>query len=120
MLVLLFLVQKTLIRIAAASGVDITPPAKPKRTPIWLAFVQNQFLESASGAVVKNIRADIVKKTMLPIPPFEEQKEIVKKVENLFAICDQLEEQITSSQTNAEQLMQSVLKEAFSQDEKAA
>jgi type I restriction enzyme S subunit len=83
-------------------------------------FVQNQFLESASGAVVKNIRADIVKKTMLPIPPFEEQKEIVKKVENLFAICDQLEEQITSSQTNAEQLMQSVLKEAFSQDEKAA
>jgi hypothetical protein len=38
------LVQKTLIRIAAASGVDITPPAKPKRTPIWLAFVQNQFL----------------------------------------------------------------------------
>jgi len=52
------------------------------------------------------------------IPPLAEQKEIVKKVEKLFAICDQLEEQITSSQTNAEQLMQSVLKEAFSQDEK--
>ena len=44
LVVMLFLVQKTLIRIAAASGVDITPPAKPKRTPIWLAFVQNQFL----------------------------------------------------------------------------
>ena len=44
LVIMLFLVQKTLIRIAAASGVDITPPAKPKRTPIWLAFVQNQFL----------------------------------------------------------------------------
>lgn len=48
LVVMLFLVQKTLIRIAAASGVDITPPAKPKRTPIWVAFVQNQFLVMVS------------------------------------------------------------------------
>jgi mono/diheme cytochrome c family protein len=41
---MLFLVQRTLMRIAKLSGVDITPQAKPKRTPIWLAFVQNQFL----------------------------------------------------------------------------
>jgi hypothetical protein len=41
---MLFLVQKTLIRIAAASGVDITPIEKPRRTPIWKAFVQNQFM----------------------------------------------------------------------------
>ena len=48
LIVMLFLVQKTLLRIAVASGVDITPEAKPKRTPIWLAFVQNQFLVMAS------------------------------------------------------------------------
>ena len=53
------------------------------------------------------------------IPPLEEQEKIVKKVEKLFAICDQLEAQITSSQNNAEQLMQSVLKEAFSQSDAA-
>jgi mono/diheme cytochrome c family protein len=44
LIVMLFLVQKTLLRIATASGVEITPEPKPKRTPIWLAFVQNQFL----------------------------------------------------------------------------
>ena len=44
LVIMLFLVQKTLIRIAAASGVDITPEPKPKRTPIWQAFVKNQFL----------------------------------------------------------------------------
>jgi mono/diheme cytochrome c family protein len=44
LVVMLFLVQRTLIRIAAASGVDITPPVKPKRTPLWQAFIQNQFL----------------------------------------------------------------------------
>ena len=44
LVVMLFLVQKTLMKIAAASGVDISPEPKPKRTPIWVAFVQNQFL----------------------------------------------------------------------------
>jgi mono/diheme cytochrome c family protein len=44
LVVMLFLVQRTLLRIATMSGVDIQPEPKPKRTPIWVAFVQNQFL----------------------------------------------------------------------------
>jgi mono/diheme cytochrome c family protein len=44
LVVMLFLVQRTLLRIANMSGVDIQPEPKPKRTPIWVAFVQNQFL----------------------------------------------------------------------------
>ena len=44
LVVMLFLVQRTLMRIAKLSGVDIKPEVKPKRTPIWMAFVQNQFV----------------------------------------------------------------------------
>ena len=44
LVVMLFLVQRTLIKIAKASGVEIVPEPKEKRTPIWKAFVQNQFL----------------------------------------------------------------------------
>ena len=44
LIIMLLLVQKTLLRIAAASGVEIAPKERPKRTPIWQAFVQNQFL----------------------------------------------------------------------------
>ena len=44
LVIMLFLVQKTLMRIAKLSGVEIKPEPKPKRTPIWMAFVQNQFL----------------------------------------------------------------------------
>ncbi len=44
LVVMLFLVQKTLIKIAKASGVEIVVEQKPKRTPLWKAFVQNQFL----------------------------------------------------------------------------
>jgi len=49
----------------------------------------------------------------LPIPPFEEQKVLVKKIENFFTLCDELEQQINDSKVNAEMLMQVVLKEAF-------
>ena len=44
LVVMLFLVQRTLMRIAKLSGVDITPEPKQKLIPIWLAFIQNQFL----------------------------------------------------------------------------
>ena len=44
LIIMLILVRRTLLRIALASGVEITPPSRPKRIPIWKAFVQNQFL----------------------------------------------------------------------------
>ena len=44
LVVMLFLVQKTLKRIALASGVDISPPVKEKRPPLWKVIVNNHFL----------------------------------------------------------------------------
>ena len=64
---------------------------------------------------MNNITKDQLFEKSLPLPPLSEQKAIVTKVENLLALCDQLETQITNNQTHAEQLMQAVLKEAFSQ-----
>ena len=39
----LFMVRKTLHRFAMANDIDL-PVDKPKSTPIWIAFAQNQFL----------------------------------------------------------------------------
>ena len=47
LLVVLFLVNKTLRNFAQASGVVI--PEKPKRKPIWKSFVENQFLVLVSA-----------------------------------------------------------------------
>ena len=44
LVVMLFLVNKTLRKIAEANGVQIVKEAAEKRTPIWKVFVQNQFL----------------------------------------------------------------------------
>lgn len=67
-----------------------------------------------------NINAVSISNSLLPLPSLEEQQAIVTKVEKLFALCDQLETQITYNQSHAEQLMQAVLKEAFSHNSEAA
>ena len=50
LLAILFLVNKTLRRFAAASGVEL--PEKPKGTPIWKSFVENQFLVLTSAVIL--------------------------------------------------------------------
>ena len=44
LVIMLFLVNKTLRRIAEANGVKVVEEEEEKRLPIWKAFVQNQFL----------------------------------------------------------------------------
>jgi len=60
-----------------------------------------------------NIKLPNLNNLMCALPPLAEQKAIVAKVEKLLTLCDELETQITNNQTHADQLMQSVLKEAF-------
>jgi len=67
------------------------------------------------GIAYKGLNLNILNKLLIPVPPVQEQKAIVTKVEKLLAVCDQLESQITSNQSHANALMQAVLKEAFSQ-----
>ena len=44
LVMMLFLVNNTLRKIAEANGVEVVKEAAEKRTPIWKAFMQNQFL----------------------------------------------------------------------------
>ena len=44
LIVMLFLVQRTLIKIAKASGVKIEPEPKRNIRPLWKAVVENQFI----------------------------------------------------------------------------
>lgn len=70
-------------------------------------------LKGAKSTKQTELGVEKLRALFIPIPPLEEQKEIVKKIESLFKICDELETQINSSKTNSQTLMQAVLKEAF-------
>ena len=74
--------------------------------------------ETSRGQGQPNLNIDIIGNTVIYLPSFYEQQAIVIKVEKLLAFCDQLEAQITQNQAHAEQLMQTVLKEAFSHNRK--
>ena len=79
-------------------------------------YFQKQLEDTSIGQTMANLNQKILNLALFPLPPLSEQKAIVTKVEKLLALCDQLETQITHNQSHAEQLMQAVLKEAFTQN----
>ncbi len=70
-------------------------------------------IELIGTAGQDNISVTKSKTIMLPLPPFEEQKVIVQKVNALMGLCDALEQEVKQSQEQSEQLMQSCLREVF-------
>lgn len=61
-----------------------------------------------------NLSMAQIRQVIFPLPPLEEQKEIVKKVDELMSYCDLLEKQSLETKENSENLMKSVLSEVFS------
>lgn len=53
-------------------------------------YAFNQFARRVSGAVVKNLNSDKVSESIFPLPPLNEQKRIVERLEELLPLCDQL------------------------------
>ena len=70
-------------------------------------------IRTTSG--VKNINTTELSNLVLPLPPFAEQRRIVTKVDQLMALVDQLETQLTTSRSSAEKLIEAVVAELTSQ-----
>lgn len=81
------------------------------------AILDQLFSTETGTANQGNIGSSAFKGLAFPLPPQEEQKAIIAKVNTLMALCDELEQQIDHSQHQIEQLMQSCLREAFEPNE---
>jgi type I restriction enzyme S subunit len=68
----------------------------------------------AVGITMGNLNHGILKRMPLAIPPLAEQHRIVAKVDELMALCDQLETQLTSTAADRRRLLEAVLHEALS------
>ena len=79
----------------------------------YLTYSAKKINEQASGTTFKEVSGSEVANFLLPLPPLREQKRIVEKVDQLMALCDELERNIEQSKKDSELLMQSVLQEVF-------
>ena len=95
--------------------------ARPKKTvyPIYLAWYltstegQYQFQEMQRGATKVGLGLDDIKNVKIPLPSYEEQKEIVRRIEKLFDLADSLEAKYKKAMERVDKIEQSVLAKAF-------
>ena len=57
----------------------------------WLKSLQSDFEQKATGTTFRAISIDVIKNQIIPIPPVEEQKSIVNKIDELYTLLDQIQ-----------------------------
>ncbi|MBI4766685.1 MAG: restriction endonuclease subunit S [Deltaproteobacteria bacterium] len=67
----------------------------------------------APATAQKNINIAILNEVAVPLPPLIEQHEIVRRVEELFALADQIEARYQKAKAHVDKLTQSILAKAF-------
>jgi type I restriction enzyme S subunit len=78
---------------------------------------QEAVLTNATGTAVKGLKAAKLKRIRVPVPPLAEQHRIIAKVDELMALCDQLEAQLTTTQIESRRLLEAILNEALNDNQ---
>lgn len=76
-------------------------------------FTQRFVMDKAQGMAIQHLSIIDFAKCPVPVPPMDEQDEIVRLVEQLFALADQLENRVKAAQARIDCLTQSILTKAF-------
>jgi type I restriction enzyme S subunit len=80
---------------------------------IGSAWSQRWLTGVTRGVAYVGINIEDLRELPLPIPPVEEQREIVRRVQALFALANQIEERVAVGTAHAEGLTQAILAKAF-------
>lgn len=85
---------------------------------LFYFIVQDKFRNEAANAMtgavgLRRVPKQFIENYPIPLPPLEEQHQIVQEIESRLSVCDKIEETITASLKQAEALRQSILKQAF-------
>ncbi len=76
-------------------------------------YFQNEIIGSQTGAGREGLPKNRMDKIAIPLPPLAEQHRIVTKVDELMALCDRLEAQLSATQTDSRRLLEAVLRDAL-------
>ncbi len=80
-------------------------------SPLIKPFIETKMVGMADSQV--NISQDSMKGFPIPLPPLAEQNRIVKKLEEVMNLCEELKTTITDNQNYTNQLLQVALKDAL-------
>jgi type I restriction enzyme S subunit len=70
-------------------------------------------LKESARSLIPGISREDVDQFVLALPPVAEQQRIVAKVDELMALCDRLEAQLTTTHTDSRRLLEAVLHEVL-------
>jgi type I restriction enzyme S subunit len=76
-------------------------------------YVQLWLTGELKGVALQGVNVEDFRRLPLPIPPPQEQKEIVRRVEALFKLADAIEKRVAAASLRAERLTQAILAKAF-------
>jgi type I restriction enzyme S subunit len=91
---------------------EFTDPRYVIMNILSLSF-QERMNNQAIGTGVKHLRVSDVESLTYPLPPRSEQTEIVRRVEELFAFADTIEQKAAAALERVNNLTQSILAKAF-------
>jgi type I restriction enzyme, S subunit len=74
-----------------------------------LLSLKNNFISQGAGAAQPNISREKIINTVVPLPPYNEQKRIVNRINQLFELCEKLEKNIEQSSQKQTQILNAVL-----------
>ena len=74
-------------------------------------FFYEETRGAMKGAAITRVTLSVMAKSLLPLPPLAEQRRMVAKVDQLMALVDELETQLTASRAAAADLLESLVAE---------
>ncbi len=85
---------------------------------VLLKALKQNFISQGAGGAQPNISREKIIATLCGLPPTEEQKRIVKRVDELMALCDRMEAQQSDAEAAHETLVKTLL-DALTQSQDA-
>jgi len=76
-------------------------------------FVLHQVSQLCGGSTRDFLNQNILRSILFPLPPIEEQHEIVRRVETLFKLAETIEKRVEAATKRADKLTQAILAKAF-------